>query len=442
MGMASIEAHEILKQKQDYWIKILSDEGAWTTLSLLFNEFDWLSYFSDWVLSDTLWSSLVSMLLLSLPALDIEPINLVWDIELPTPEEFARGIRIKLVKKVIEDLVPECKDVIEDITKIFEEDFAEQFKETRLVKGYYDRTQYNTSYYDPTEVYELIRSTLYALMKKDITLNDAREKIDVLAKILEIHPEVKKILFNKLSAISAVKEQVMVWDYGWWDKSYWGDEEGKGWIRYIDYDLQEKSIEFEDMVDLIMGGHFDEASWDYFFWVGESGKEAHPFKDGKCSIAYIYDKLWANFRNMVLTTALAVANYQRREEMEKWTRSERLETFSLPVTQRMYLERLVASIVRKHEPNIDVFRLRLYKSAVLQIFGIKGSPHRWGEDTFRAMTEEDFKQWWIETWERKGLRRETLEDLYDSLKKQIDIFINRRYRERFRFLSKRLFTVR
>ncbi|RLE64036.1 MAG: hypothetical protein DRJ38_06255, partial [Thermoprotei archaeon] len=226
------------------------------------------------------------------------------------------------------------------------------------------------------------------------------------------------------------------------DRSPWGEAEGEQWVTFEDYDGQIKSLQVEDVADLVFGGHWDESSWDYFFWVGGEGPEAHPFRAGSGSIADLYERLWINARSRLAATALAVGNYQTREEMERWTKSERLDVYALPVAQRMHLERLVESVVRAKEPDVDVYRLRLYKSAVLQIFAVMGSPHRWGNEAIRGLTEEEFRAWWLDTWEAKGLRRDVLEALYSELRKYIDTFVSRRLRERIRFLSKRLVSLR
>ena len=117
MGEASREAWEIIEQKRKYWHKALSEDAMWSVLTQSYNIFDWLSTFSDMTLSDTLWSSLVSAILLGIPLKEVVPWNLVWDIELPSIEEFLKGVLIKLEKISIEDLAPEFKELLEEIAQ-------------------------------------------------------------------------------------------------------------------------------------------------------------------------------------------------------------------------------------------------------------------------------------------------------------------------------------
>ena len=153
------------------------------------------------------------------------------------------------------------------------------------------------------------------------------------------------------------------------------------------------------------------------------------------------DKVWLNFRSRITVTPLAVANYQTIRERTKWTESERLETYALPMSQRMHLERLTESIVRLKEPDIDALKLRLYKSAVLQLFGDLTQMHRWGSEMFTSMTEDELKNWWLERWTRAGLNRETLEELYGRIRGTVSTYTSRRHKERLRFLRKRLLRV-
>ncbi|MHC1593721.1 MAG: hypothetical protein ACXQT2_00185 [Methanotrichaceae archaeon] len=444
--MGSVEAWKIIEQKRKYWYKTLSDDATWSILAQSYNVFDWLSFFSDITLSDTLWSSLVSWLLLGIPFTDLEPWNLLWRVELPAPEEFLRGVMIRLERVSLRDLVqevaPELAQAVEQPSLFLEEEYAVGVVETGLEKAVYGGTRFDYSYYDPPAVREFFRATVYAFMKKGRTLETAKHDIEEAARILNIHPEVARTLFNRLSAISSIKERALTWDYGWWDFTYWSEEGSEGKVTYINYELQPQTTPYEDLVDYQAGGFWDDSPWDYFYWTEEYPSSVHPFRVEGYNVARLYDVVYANFRSRIATTPLAVANYQTRREREKWTESERLETFALPVSQRMHLERLVESVVRSREPDVDACKLRLYKSAVLQLFGDLSSPHRWGVGMQRTMSEDELRRWWIERWVDLGLDRDTLETLYSYLRKRVDTYTSVRQRERLRFLRKRLVGVK
>lgn len=442
MGEASREAWKIIEQKRKYWHKALSEDAMWSVLTQSYNIFDWLSTFSDMTLSDTLWSSLISAILLGIPLKEVVPWNLVWDIELPSIEEFLKGVLIKLEKISIEDLAPEFKELLEEIYRALEDIYAEALKSSLLEKGVYGQSRYGFSYYDPIAVREFFRSTLYAFMKKKYDIRSVKVKVEESANTLKIHPELVRTLFDRLSAISVIKEGALTWDYGWWDRSNWGEEGSEGRVKYLNYDLQEQETPYEDLIDYHAGGFWDVAVWDYFYWLEEAPREVHPFRLEDYNIADLIEKVWLNFRSRISTIALALANYQTLKERTRWVESSRLETYALPVSQRMHLERLTESIVKSKEPNIDALKLRLYKSAVLQLFGDITSMHRWGTEMFSTMSEDELKQWWIEKWVKTGLDRDVLETLYTAVKSHISTYSTLRHKERLRFLRRRLLGVK
>jgi len=439
MGVASRKAWEIIKQKQMYWSKVLSEDSLWATLGQTFNVLDWASFFGDWVLSDTLWSSLVSSLLLDIPMIDIVPINIIWDIELPTTEEFLRGVLIKLSKIDISYLLPEFKLAFETPSLFLEPEYQVNIEETKLQKGFYGISKYGQSYYDPTAVREFFRSALYSFLKKKDTLETAKLKVEQTANLLDIHPELARTLFNRLSAIYSVKEKALTWDYGWWDRTIWGEEGSEGKITFVTYELETVKMPYEDLIDYQAGGFWDDACWDYFYWTEDHPSLIHPYRLDKYNVAEVQDRIWGNWRSRLVSTYLAVANYQRLEERRKWTRSERVDMYASGRMKSVFLERAVENIVKTVEPNIDAHKLRLFKSAVLQLYGELTGTHRWGNEMHHAMSEEELKSWWLGTWEGMGLTRSTLETLYDRLKDLIRNMSARRQKERLRFLRKRLF---
>ena len=64
--------------------------------------------------------------------------------------------------------------------------------------------------------------------------------------------------------------------------------------------------------------------------------------------------------------------------------------------------------------------------------------HRWGHEMTKAMTDEERRRFWIDRWERAGLRRDVLEALYDAVKPMVRALVERRRVQRLRFLRSRL----
>lgn len=438
MGEASVRAWGIIRQKLSYWSKALSEDAMWSTLAQTFNVFDWLSFFSDITLSDTLFSSLVSSFLLDINLLDLEPWNLNWTIELPTLEEFARGVLIKLEPIGISDLAPELLEALKDYTLFLEPRYGQTVRETKLEKGIYGKSRYGQCYYDPQAVREFLRSTAYAFTKKGYDVRTARDLVDQSAKALNVNPELARTVFNRLSAITAVKYEALTWDYGWWDLTYWGREGSGGLLEYVNYELQVQEVPYENLFEQQGGGFWDDACWDYFYWLEEVPEPTHPYRVEDYNVARAVDKIWYNFRGRISATPLAVANYQTYEERVQPTASLRLETFALPTSQRHILEGVAEKVVASKELGVDPIRMRLYKSAVLQLFGDLTSAHRWGTGMQLTMSEDELRSWWVGSWSAKGLDPDVLNELYDRVRDTVETFVSLRQRERVRFLRRRL----
>ena len=138
--------------------------------------------------------------------------------------------------------------------------------------------------------------------------------------------------------------------------------------------------------------------------------------------------------NRLVSEARGVAFTKKEAEEEK---AEKEGTVNL----QPFLERLTESVVLSKEPGVDALKLRLYKSAVLQLFGDLTSMHRWGTGMVLTMSEDELRGWWVGRWVKAGLSRDVLEALYDTLKKRLSTYTSLRHRERLRFLRKRLIGV-
>ena len=269
MGLAQREAELVLDSKLKYWEKVLSDEAIDSNLWDLFSFFGGASFWGDWVLSDTLFSSLISALFFDIPLSDVVPWTLAWRVELPTADEFLRGILIKLEPIDILTQFPQLATVSDLINSILTPEAAEAVEGTRLRKGVYGVTAYAESYYDPPAVREFLRSTMYAFTKKDVSWPEARVRIEKYAETLNVDPVIAESVFNRLSMITAVKELAATWDYAWWDETQWAPEGSGGVLTFTSWSLAPETVEYEQLWDAQAGGHWDLALWDYAFWTDD-----------------------------------------------------------------------------------------------------------------------------------------------------------------------------
>ncbi len=445
MAEASREAWKIIEQKRKYWAKTLSNDAIWSNLLSSIEIFDWLSFFGDITLSDTLFSSLIAMLLYDIPLIDLVPWNLDWVLELPDIDEFLQGVLLKIRQISISDLIdielPDLKGIETDIDKlideIFDKDTAEAIKESRISKGIYGYSRYGEAYYDPVAVRDFIRSTIFFIFKKPGTYDSVKKKIEATGKTLNISSELISDYFNRLSMIEKIKERTLTWDYGWWDYSYW-DLDSEKTVKFIDYELEETELEYADLFDAEAGGWWDFANWDFFYWTEDFEEYKHPWKLEKQPLIILRDKIYEDFRKRIQSTPYLVGNYLKTEERQKFTPSPRVETYHLPRHQSMIISRRVKQILRSKGLVLPPVEEQQYVNAALHLYSLRYSDNKQGLEMYKSMSEEEFRNWWLEYWSRQGLDRNTLGEIYDRLKLMINTFGSLRTTEKLRFLRRKI----
>jgi len=377
------------------------------------------------------------MLLFDIPLSDIVPWLLTWEIELPTPDEFLRGVLIKLEPIDIALQFPELRSIFDTAWSIFVDEVAEGVAGTKLEKGVYGKSRYDRSFYDPEAVREFLRSTMYAFTKKDRSWPEIKLRIQKAAEQLNIPDDIARSVFDRLSAIEAVKEKTATWDYAWWDISNWSPEAESGAVEFVTYDLTAETVEYEQLFDAQAGGIWDYSCWDYCYWTPDVPAYRVDPEKARAVFDTYRDFIVQGFRRRYLATALAVANYQTAEERRTW-RSGRTETYAMPMSQRYRIESLVENLVKSKIPDVDPFKLRLYKSAALDIYGSLYGVHRWGDEMQRAMSAEELKRFWLSKSSGDGLDSGVLEAIWENVKPVIDILGSARASARMRFIREKL----
>jgi len=436
---------QVQQQKLNYYQKTLTDDAIFSNLSTTIDIFDSASFFADFTLSDTLFSSLMSYFIFDLNLNDIIPVNLNFEIELPSIDEFLQGVLIKLIPISLQDLAPELSDILSDPLGPLNPSVADAMKETKLEKCIYGKSSYGNCYVDPATVREFLRSTVFAFMKKWYDLKSAREMVSASAKTLNINEDVARDIFNRLSKITHIKYSCATVDYSWVDFTTICEEESHspqvGVLTYINYDLAQVSHDYEDVFDAQAGCIADESLVDYCSAVGEVEEEKHPYLLGDTRLVQIQDKIWSNFRNRFTTTAFAVGNYQRPEERRYPFINERMEIYAQNRGFAVQIENLVRNIVQSIAPDTDPVTMRMYQNAVLEIYGLS-SPHKWGLEMQRSMSQDEYKQYWLEKWTRYGLDPDILNELWSRTISVVQRYSDIRTETRLRFLRNRLRLVK
>ncbi|PNV81836.1 MAG: hypothetical protein C0179_00680 [Fervidicoccus sp.] len=435
MGMASQQAWEILERKKAYWSKALSNDAVFSNLFSTLEIFDWLTFFSDTVLSDTLFSSLISAVMFGISLDEIEPWNILYSIELPTTDEFLRGVLLKIVPKNILDVDPSLKDLFYLLVNSLKPDVAKTIYESQLTKGYYGVSKYGFSYYDPQAVRDFFRSTVYFMTKTPADIVTAKNRVDASADSLDIAPHVVEDLFNRLSMMTVIKEKTITFDYAWFDySSFSGSTEET--VEFISYNLAPEEVEYADLFDAIGGGWFDLSYFDYCFFTEEFEVYDHPWILDDITLR-LRDIIYSDFRNRFTLTSYLVANYIPREEREEFKPSDRLEVFDEDTSHSLQIESLVNQLVSDLPPA----QQNMYRVATKHLYSLRYGDNRRGLSMYKSMSEDEFKAWWIDYWVKQGLDPDILSRIYDAFKPAIDSLGVTRVRDKLRFIRSKLRSV-
>jgi hypothetical protein len=113
-------------------------------------------------------------------------------------------------------------------------------------------------------------------------------------------------------------------------------------------------------------------------------------------------------------TAWSYVNYEKAEETLNYHVNQKVNQYHILQTQRTIIEEWVAKQIPREEAN--PVRIRQYQNAVLQAVAYKVKRHKWGYDGWKAMSEDQFKEWWKLNWSGQGLNISVLDKLYEGMK--------------------------
>jgi len=430
---------KIVTQKQKYAIKTLSEDGSLISMFNISDIFDLVTFFAEWNLSDTLFSSLVSSLLFDIPMIDIVPSNLLWNIEFPTVEEFLRGLLIKFEPIKLDEILPEFEEAFKFNEKLIEQlyidEYASRVKETRLVKGRYGVSRYGMSYYDPTPMYEFLRSTLLAVMKKKRMLDTARRDIYTIGKELGLDDNLIEDIFNRLVMITYAIQNCAFVDLAFVDVTTVCDEGSEGKLHFVNFNLEPdwRYVEFVD--DIETCAWVNDALVEYSYVCADKYPHRIDPQTKMDILAKVQEQLITNFRRRTLNTFLAQMNYQTYEERKEPLKSWRTDYYGESRIFARRIEQTVERVVRSIKPDIPPIQLRQYKVASLKLFSALTGIHKWGYEEYRSLSKDELRNQWINEWTEKGLDRTILERLFDEVYATIRRIGTRRFLTRERRLK-------
>jgi hypothetical protein len=400
-----------------YWSRTLSDEAMMDNLSSNIRLSRDLGLRYEMTVFDSIVSSLVLSLSLSLELKDIPVFKNCFSIRLPSPEDYARGKLIDIEQEHCFIRYPGLGAILRELPVYLLSHFSTFIFLVSLTKARYDESQYGYSYYDPAPALDFFRSTILWEMKRSTSPRTASIIVKSIAKALDLNMDVVDFVFTLSRAIERAKLESAIGDYAWSDATLVRDEVGESIeVPTEDLELREKTLKADAMTDLWGGAYNDIALGDISFpadgIVPLAEEVPDPVKRAEVAIA---DMISREQRMRLTIAPVIVGNYQTAAERRSYTISSRADVYG--VSRIIWMK--IREMVDRELGDLPLFLRNQYNVAVQQLYSRLTKDGGWGREAYRAMTVEQLKAEWVEEWSGKGLDRGVLERLFDKALKTI-----------------------
>ena len=416
---------ELTLEKKKYFAKVLKKGAQWDAFTRLLDLED---YFSEWAWFEALffnWLNVSSIFIWGLEPYEMYPLIMDFDIELPSVEEWLQGIELRFDFFDLSSIFEELLSFQNFIEGIVLPEFQPYFQINKLIIG---KTKYGEGYVDPPVVREFLRATFYELLKRRVDLSRLYDVYKTIVEKLDVAESVAESTYNRIALHLAPLFENFILDYNVLNYSKLckrGSE--KSTFPIVTWRGEEYDVNYSKHAELNCGfilnvtplnlGYLMPRGQFYKQRRIELPEKRYVEKPGKGTtivswmIDYKVRKMLSRFR----ATLIGFANYQKVDEIEDYTKSERADQYGQLRAIFYHIDALVDSMLEGE--GVDSFRRNMYRQAVKQLIGHRKKRHRWGYEAFKTMSEEEFKEWWLEYWSKQGLNRGLLEVIYDRVSK-------------------------
>jgi len=396
--------------KHKYHAKTLSDNAIYLTwqrlldISPLYAENVWLQ-----LLPFDLAELGFSLQFVILPR-DFEPLNLNFEVSLPSYEILNKGINMEFEKVDFSDIYSYLKNFEEYKPTNFLPEYQPQLPQ----KAIYGQSLYDFSFYDPVISREYIRATLERI-RTDKTLNlSVKKAYKTVSENFDISLEVVKHIYNRLMLIFSAQINSFVIGLSVLGKSILSEiEGGLAKVPFVDYDDKIMDVKFKTLEHLQFGFLLGITPLGYGFLLPKIC--IYKLVDGKKSpevLRLVFEK-HRNFINRLITATWSYTRYVRPQEFKDYHQSDNTGQYDAIQQIRRHIESWVENQIPSEEAN--AVKVRQYQNAVLQAIAYRVKRHRWGFTSYKVMREDEFKSWWKDYWKGQGLNPSLLDSLYEGM---------------------------
>jgi hypothetical protein len=366
----------------------------------------------DMTVFDSIFSSIVLGLSLSVEPKDIPVFQQCFSVGLPSPEDYARGKLIDIEREHCFTRYPGLGALMRELSTYLSSHFSPFLLLVSLEKARYDESMYGYAYYDPAPPMEFFRSTLIWETKRRTSPRTASIIAKSIAKALDLNMDVVDFVFTLFRAIERAKLESAIGDYAWSDVTLVREEVGESIeVPSEDLELREKTLKADAMTDVWGGAYNDIALGDISFpadgIVPLSEEVPDPVRRAEVAIA---DMISREQKKRFTLAPVIVGNYQTAEERSSYTVSSRADVYAVSRIAWMKIREMIDMELG----DLPLFLRNQYNVAVQQLYSRLTKDGGWGREAYRAMSVEQLKAEWVEEWSEKGLDRGALERLFDK----------------------------
>lgn len=380
---------EVEYQKWLFWQKVLSSDAMVQNWSAIFDGYDINTFLYDFNVTRTLLAWLAFCFDFGF---DFEELDLLQ-------------LLSELYGVSLDTIFPEFDDFLKRFRFLQETGL--------LLKGQYGVTCYDESIYDPPLFRAYFTHFSLAVMMKRGERQTKASKLLSVGEVCDVAEEWVETAYNVCSLFSRTLEQVAYADASWADFSRLGPESSGTQVVFSDIYGEEYSLDQVAFLDYITYAWADLSRADLCFAAVETEEELAAIQ----SFLHLTAKLTLAFglkaQANLPASPLHLANYQTPIETVERKRSYRMADFDEGRTLMRSLGEQVKRALNGR--GLPLFDQRAYVSAVLDLASTLAGERGWGVDLFKQMSESQVVAAWLESWTKRGLDRQTLEDLYRYL---------------------------
>jgi hypothetical protein len=434
MATTAFVLSDLLKEldamKRKYHESVMTADAEWINYLKFLNMYDMFVQWSSFIIPEFAIDAVAIIATFGINPFEFDAFSLVFDVRMPSLEEYLRGVNIVIDRIPIEIALSRLGIPL-DLSIFFDLNFQIEIPELKFelmpTKCVYGKSQYGKCYVDPDAMREFIRNTVSAIFKKHRDIESARREVEALADALGISRDVVATLFNRIMMLRSYYRNFYTLNISALNVARLAGDETK--VPVYTFDGKVVDVDLKYLTDAMMGCVLDMTALDLCYLVPE-GSAFKADLDPTQQVPPILDAIQKMVKDNVsryLYTPMALANYATGRERADYRLSQRVETWGQQMALRFALDAYVESALPKLLPNADKFTINMYATAVRQLFGHVYKRHRWGMNLWRMLSVEELKTYWVNYWTKQGLDPEVLNKIYENIKDILPALARRKY---------------